>query len=333
MKNKNIIKKIECFILVLLIFSISHLLAESCGDVNLSGRTDIVDALLIAQYYVGLDPPSFSDNEAADVNADGNITIIDALLVAQYYVGLISELPGCESGGPLILGFDIEGIVGSAEINSDNLSITATVIPVDLSSLVYNLSLTDGAELVQAPDLTDGEPVIFVVESAVGIRQEWNVTINVEYGISFNYEEEIPNSEEGSIRTVVLTSGYDDINYMMPVIGYNGFRLWESYASSPLTSLREYCNINFNGEDEEAEIIMNNFYYFLDENKDDISEIELTVSEDGALCNLLFKGADGEDFSGTFSVFVSGHIHGESTNQEITDGFFKFVRDDSFSYE
>lgn len=61
------------------------------GDVNSSGSVDIVDALLIAQYYVGLNPANF-DPAYADVNCDGSIDIVDALLVAQYYVGLLPDL-------------------------------------------------------------------------------------------------------------------------------------------------------------------------------------------------------------------------------------------------
>ncbi|MBN2535444.1 MAG: cellulase family glycosylhydrolase [Spirochaetales bacterium] len=60
------------------------------GDVDSNGMVDIVDALLVAQYYVGLNPVSFNP-EAADVNCDSMIDIVDALLIAQYYVGL---LPG-----------------------------------------------------------------------------------------------------------------------------------------------------------------------------------------------------------------------------------------------
>ncbi|MBN2531707.1 MAG: cellulase family glycosylhydrolase [Spirochaetales bacterium] len=60
------------------------------GDVNNSGEIDIVDALLTAQYYVGLDPQNF-DMSRADVNCDGSIDIVDALLIAQYYVGLITQ--------------------------------------------------------------------------------------------------------------------------------------------------------------------------------------------------------------------------------------------------
>ncbi|MBN2737607.1 MAG: discoidin domain-containing protein [Spirochaetales bacterium] len=60
------------------------------GDVNGSGSVDIVDALLTAQYYVGLDSDGFNP-DLADVNCDGNVSIVDALLMAQYYVGLIGQ--------------------------------------------------------------------------------------------------------------------------------------------------------------------------------------------------------------------------------------------------
>ncbi len=63
------------------------------GDVNGSGVVDIVDALLIAQYYVGLTPANFN-TAVADVNCSGTIDIVDALRVAQYYVGLVTSL-GC----------------------------------------------------------------------------------------------------------------------------------------------------------------------------------------------------------------------------------------------
>ncbi|MBN2441411.1 MAG: cellulase family glycosylhydrolase [Spirochaetales bacterium] len=57
------------------------------GDVNNNGSVDIVDALLVAQYYVSLNPSPFNLS-AADTNCDGTVNIVDALLIAQYYVGL-----------------------------------------------------------------------------------------------------------------------------------------------------------------------------------------------------------------------------------------------------
>jgi hypothetical protein len=74
-------------VFMLLFFGLGHVFGATCGDVNTSGVVDIVDALIIAQHYVGLNPPDF-DSSVADVNADSMIDIVDALRVAQFYVGL-----------------------------------------------------------------------------------------------------------------------------------------------------------------------------------------------------------------------------------------------------
>ena len=95
MKTKKSISKIEAIVLVLLVFCISPLVAEPCGDVNSNGEIDIIDALLVAKYFVGVDLKPF-DRSAADVSGDGVINIIDALQIAQYYVEIITILPGCE---------------------------------------------------------------------------------------------------------------------------------------------------------------------------------------------------------------------------------------------
>ncbi|MBY9005438.1 MAG: cellulose 1,4-beta-cellobiosidase [Candidatus Lokiarchaeota archaeon] len=62
------------------------------GDVNHDDVVNIVDALLVSQYDVGIDPQPFYSDQA-DVNEDNSINIIDALLIAQYYVGVIPSLP------------------------------------------------------------------------------------------------------------------------------------------------------------------------------------------------------------------------------------------------
>jgi len=93
MKNtsqKKYLKKI-LLISIFLILGTSMGFTQILGDVNNSGDVNIVDALLIAQYYVGLDPAGFIPSNA-DVDCSESINIVDALLVAQYYVGLIPEL-------------------------------------------------------------------------------------------------------------------------------------------------------------------------------------------------------------------------------------------------
>ncbi|MBN2439927.1 MAG: hypothetical protein JXJ04_01220 [Spirochaetales bacterium] len=62
------------------------------GDVNGNGDIDIIDALLISQAYVGLNPSNY-DAACADVNCSGSVDIIDALLISQLYVGLIANFP------------------------------------------------------------------------------------------------------------------------------------------------------------------------------------------------------------------------------------------------
>lgn len=62
------------------------------GDVDGNEVTNIVDALLVAQYYVGIIDDI--NTLAADVNCDNNVNIVDALLIAQYYVKLIDTI-GC----------------------------------------------------------------------------------------------------------------------------------------------------------------------------------------------------------------------------------------------
>jgi endoglucanase len=64
-------------------------LAGKLGDVNLDSTITIVDALLVAQYYVGL-PTKVFYPEYADVTKDGKIDISDALRIAQCYIGFIS---------------------------------------------------------------------------------------------------------------------------------------------------------------------------------------------------------------------------------------------------
>jgi hypothetical protein len=74
------------------------------GDVDSNGTIDIVDALYVAQYAMGLTPAKFNPF-GADVSGDKKITIVDALKIAQYFVGLGS---GLDSIDPLVVTFDEE---------------------------------------------------------------------------------------------------------------------------------------------------------------------------------------------------------------------------------
>ncbi len=95
-----------CIVILLMLAAIGQASAATLGDVNNDSGVTIVDALLIAQYYVGLNPSGFNA-ASADVNCSGGIDIVDALLVAQYYVGLVGSF-SCGTAGTTrtIIDFD-----------------------------------------------------------------------------------------------------------------------------------------------------------------------------------------------------------------------------------
>ena len=82
-----------CFFLLVCFTASTSLYGQETGDVNEDGVVNIVDALMIAQFYVGLIDPSALNITLADVNGDGGIDIVDALLVTQYDVGLRTSFP------------------------------------------------------------------------------------------------------------------------------------------------------------------------------------------------------------------------------------------------
>jgi len=93
MKKQNLLKK-GLLILVLLGLVLASSFSQDNGDVNKDGAVTIVDALMIAQEFVGLNPVGF-DAAYADANCDGAVTIVDALIVAQYFVGLVDSIDSC----------------------------------------------------------------------------------------------------------------------------------------------------------------------------------------------------------------------------------------------
>lgn len=100
MKNKNSLSKKFLFCLLVLVLSGGTIVAMygqsiALGDVNESGKVDIVDAMFIAQYVSSIPPRGFNAS-VADVNCDNTINVIDALIVARYSAGILPA-PACSS--------------------------------------------------------------------------------------------------------------------------------------------------------------------------------------------------------------------------------------------
>ncbi len=61
------------------------------GDVSQNGSIDLIDALRIMQYDVGLRTFNAAEKYLGDVNADGDVDIVDAFLIQKYDAGLIDK--------------------------------------------------------------------------------------------------------------------------------------------------------------------------------------------------------------------------------------------------
>ena len=67
--------------------------AAVLGDVNTSGSTSMVDAMLIAQCVAGLVTCTSSQQNVGDVSCSNGMSMVDAMLIAQWVAGLISSFP------------------------------------------------------------------------------------------------------------------------------------------------------------------------------------------------------------------------------------------------
>ncbi len=86
------IKIVLALFFLAMLLSAFTLSAQGLGDVNADMSVNIVDALLVAQYYVGLTPSPFY-SQFGDANVNGSVDITDALMIARYFVGLIKCFP------------------------------------------------------------------------------------------------------------------------------------------------------------------------------------------------------------------------------------------------
>jgi lysophospholipase L1-like esterase len=121
MKNQRIILLSLIFISACIFDTRVRLVAvppsQTCdlGDVNGDNDVNIVDGLLIAQYYVGMNPQNFNQAKA-DINSDAKIDIVDALVVAQVYVG--TKTLTCVTATPVTLAPVTVFIAGDSTVQT-----------------------------------------------------------------------------------------------------------------------------------------------------------------------------------------------------------------------
>jgi len=116
------------------------------GDVNGDGIVNIVDALFISQYTVGLRGINLT---IGDVNGDGQVTIVDALFIAQYTVGLRADPTGTTNINqnaipPEVIQFAMDWPLPNHDYNNTRASMDSSINSSNVNSLAvawsFNIS-------------------------------------------------------------------------------------------------------------------------------------------------------------------------------------------------
>ncbi|MBN2736538.1 MAG: carbohydrate-binding protein [Spirochaetales bacterium] len=112
------------------------------GDVNKDSLVNIVDSLLIAQFYVGVNPLDFYET-MGDVNCDQDVDIVDALLIAQYYVGLVAPFSSC-GGEPTAMPTPYVTNAPTAEPNNCYMPVQGQAVNHGIKLEGYGVGTTGG---------------------------------------------------------------------------------------------------------------------------------------------------------------------------------------------
>ncbi|MGN1113220.1 MAG: dockerin type I repeat-containing protein, partial [Acutalibacteraceae bacterium] len=61
------------------------------GDVNMDGKVNLVDAILVQKNSLGMDVFTEEQLALGDVNKDGYISLIDGIMIQKYALGMITS--------------------------------------------------------------------------------------------------------------------------------------------------------------------------------------------------------------------------------------------------
>ncbi|MBN2735859.1 MAG: leucine-rich repeat domain-containing protein [Spirochaetales bacterium] len=193
-------KKSCCWGILFLFLLSANIFAQEMGDVDGSGRLTIVDSLLIAQNYIGIEPAPPFNASLADVNGDNVGNIVDSLLIAQYYVGLIDwppagmNTPEPETPTPVIDPTPVTGIENV--INGAFVDGVSAWVGGYYETATGSLSVTNGVLRV---GITNGGTASWNVQVNQG-------SINIERGknyvFSFDARSDAPRTIEANVGMI-----------------------------------------------------------------------------------------------------------------------------------
>ena len=237
---------------------------------------------------------------------------------------VVYSIPGSDEAE--ILSFTMDGMVGTATIDSDKKTVALTVEPMDISSMEPEVTVSAGATLTTT-NLVDGQAVFFKVIAENGAMVPWRIFIDVQYGISFTYAK---NSQRVVLTNGVINSldaddnlrvgdGLPSGSYASEIYGTVAFAAEEDFDIGLMSIPESYSVIQFEGSGTNEH---NSVLWIYTVEKGFLS---YSISQD-----ILRYDEAGGVVVGTFSGTATNP---NNTKYAITDGFFKVLRlDDNVQF-
>lgn len=246
-------------------------------------------------------------------------------------ISLISIIAftGCGSSEASIIDFTASGIIGEPEIDAAAGTIILNVEPMDLSVSNFTVTVSEFAEVTAFPSsIVDGEPATYTVTSEDGTAVDWSVTVNVQYGVAFDFAGEHfflsrGHDDSGSPATA------EEVGNGVPGIDIDGsssyayvFDVVYDLNNAPSEFDRFFMGLSITavGTDSEA------FIDFKDESADNTTFFDsvVIVSEYG--------DAVGKDFRAAFSGTEQPPQARAEGDSEITNGYAKLLIVESLAF-
>ncbi|MBI9108574.1 MAG: hypothetical protein JEZ04_17655 [Spirochaetales bacterium] len=239
----------------------------------------------------------------------------------------ILAVSGCASNENSIISITLDGavLIGEPVIDEAAKTITASIEPADLSTITPTFVLSSNAEAGEIT-LEDGEACICTVTAEDMTSSEWTITVTVQPGASFVYEDTSISFLHGCINSLDgdLNNNYGDgvpyaIDYENEQSSFTGAcaykKVWDYSTEETPTS--ENMSLQFSN----AGI---GFFGYIDPTGSE----NITFFGPGTLDVISF-GKIGEYITGTFSGTYEKRVGSDTeptTTVKITEGFFKVLR-------
>jgi hypothetical protein len=258
------------------------------------------------------------------------------VVVAALFVVAIAT--GCgwfQSGEAQIVSFSFQGIDIVFDVDPETNTVTVSAPAVDLLAVTAQIAVSEGATITEPEPFEDGVPQTLVVTAENGDAVEWEATVNLRLGMSFQLDGEWLFFEHG-LTDSSNPELADDLGDGVPLCSlYTGEGdLLDMWASSATVDLFEpgpevgYLAITLDLPASESEWTTTTYTVGGDYGLyvEGFSEVPDMSPTDGQASLTSAPGAEGEIATGTFEL--------SDATTEVKTGFFKLKRvmDNAYDY-